>query len=153
MRALVQRVRSASVEIDASTVGSIQQGLLVFLGVGDGDGDADLDYVVKKVSGLRIFPDDAGKMNLSVDQIAGSILLVSQFTLHADIRKGNRPSFVKAADPKVANELYERAIQRFRAMDLKVETGRFGGDMQVSLVNDGPVTIWVDSIEGIKKDV
>ena len=144
MRAVIQRVSRASVEIDGETVGSIGKGFLVLLGVHSTDVIADADYIIKKVSGLRVFEDADGKMNLSLKQAGGEILLISQFTLFGDVRHGNRPSFIEAALPERAVPLYEYTVDRLRA-DFKVETGRFGADMKVSLVNDGPVTIMLDS--------
>lgn len=145
MRAVLQRVRSAAVEVGGETVGSIGRGLLVFLGVGQGDGDDDLRYVVTKISELRVFADDNQKMNLSVGDAGGDVLLVSQFTLFADVRKGRRPGFTDAMAPQPAAEMVERCAQALRARGLRVEQGRFGADMQVSLVNDGPVTLLIDS--------
>lgn len=144
MRAVIQRVSRASVEIDGETVGSIGKGFLILLGVHSTDVIADADYIIKKVSGLRVFEDADGKMNLSLKQAGGEILLISQFTLFGDVRHGNRPSFIEAALPERAVPLYEYTVDRLRA-DFKVETGRFGADMKVSLVNDGPVTIMLDS--------
>jgi D-tyrosyl-tRNA(Tyr) deacylase len=145
MRAVIQRVTSSSVVVNSETVGSIKQGLLVLLGVEQGDAPAELDYIVNKTIGLRIFEDTNEKMNLSVVDISGEILVVSQFTLLGDVRKGKRPSFVHAADPPIAEEMYEQFVEKIRATGLKVETGIFAADMKVSLVNDGPVTILVDS--------
>jgi D-tyrosyl-tRNA(Tyr) deacylase len=145
MRAVIQRVTSSSVVVNSETVGSIKQGLLVLLGVEQGDTPAELDYIVNKTIGLRIFEDTNEKMNLSVVDISGEILVVSQFTLLGDVRKGKRPSFVHAADPPIAEEMYEQFVEKIRATGLKVETGIFAADMKVSLVNDGPVTILVDS--------
>ena len=144
MKAVVQRTARASVGIDGNTVGRIDRGLLVLLGIEPDDGDADIEYMVKKCSGLRIFEDENGKMNLSVQDVGGSILLVSQFTLLGDARKGNRPSFTGAAVPEKAIPIYERVISEL-AKRLPVQTGVFGADMQVELVNDGPVTILLDS--------
>lgn len=144
MKAVVQRTARASVSIDGNTVGRIDRGLLVLLGIEPDDGEADIEYMVKKCSGLRIFEDENGKMNLSVQDVGGSILLVSQFTLLGDARKGNRPSFTGAAVPEKAIPIYERAISEL-AKRLPVQTGVFGADMQVELVNDGPVTILLDS--------
>lgn len=144
MKAVVQRTARASVSIDGETVGRIDRGLLVLLGIEPDDGEADIEYMVKKCSGLRIFEDENGKMNLSVQDVGGSILLVSQFTLLGDARKGNRPSFTGAAVPEKAIPIYERAISEL-AKRLPVQTGVFGADMQVELVNDGPVTILLDS--------
>ena len=144
MNAVVQRTARASVSIDGNTVGRIDRGLLVLLGIEPDDGEADIEYMVKKCSGLRIFEDENGKMNLSVQDVGGSILLVSQFTLLGDARKGNRPSFTGAAVPEKAIPIYERVISEL-AKRLPVQTGVFGADMQVELVNDGPVTILLDS--------
>lgn len=144
MKAVVQRTARAGVSIDGETVGRIDRGLLVLLGIEPDDGEADIEYMVKKCSGLRIFEDENGKMNLSVQDVGGSILLVSQFTLLGDARKGNRPSFTGAAVPEKAIPIYERVIFEL-AKRLPVQTGVFGADMQVELVNDGPVTILLDS--------
>ena len=144
MKAVVQRTARASVSIDGNTVGRIDRGLLVLLGIEPDDGEADIEYMVKQCSGLRIFEDENGKMNLSVQDVGGSILLVSQFTLLGDARKGNRPSFTGAAVPEKAIPIYERVISEL-AKRLPVQTGVFGADMQVELVNDGPVTILLDS--------
>jgi D-aminoacyl-tRNA deacylase len=146
MRAVVQRVRRAQVTVADRVVGEIERGLLVLLGAGAGDGPADLEYVVDKVVNLRIFPDDAGKMNRSVLDIGGSVLIVSQFTLYGDARSGRRPAFTGALEPVAARELYERALSAVRAAGVpRVEHGEFGADMAVELVNDGPVTILLDS--------
>ena len=145
MRAVVQRVASARVEVEGEVTGAIGQGLLVLLGVEQGDGDADLDYVCGKVAGLRIFEDEAGKMNRSVVEVGGAVLLVSQFTLLGDGRHGRRPSFSGAAAPQEGERYYRLAIDALRAMGLPVKTGQFGADMQVHLVNDGPVTLLLDS--------
>ncbi|HKQ03687.1 MAG TPA: D-aminoacyl-tRNA deacylase [Blastocatellia bacterium] len=145
MRAVVQRVTSAKVEVDDRTVGEIGAGLLVLLGVARDDGEADADYLADKIIGLRIFRDDEGKMNRSLTDTSGAMLVVSQFTLYGDTRKGRRPSYIDAAEPERANALYEYFVSRARAQDIKVETGVFQAMMQVSLVNDGPVTILLDS--------
>ena len=145
MRAVVQRVTGASVTIGGEVVGQIRQGLMVLLGVEVGDTDADRKYIAEKVPNLRIFEDDAGKMNRSLLDIGGEILAVSQFTLFGDARGGRRPSFITAARPEVANPMYEQIVAGWRAEGIHVETGRFGADMQVALVNDGPVTILLDS--------
>lgn len=145
MRAVIQRVRRASVEVDGACIGKIEQGLLVLLGVEQGDTREDSNYIVSKVCGLRIFEDAEGKMNLSVEEIGGSILLVSQFTLMGDARKGRRPSFVGAGSPAEAKPIYEETVEAFRKTGNPIETGEFQADMQVSLVNDGPVTILLDS--------
>ena len=134
--------------VGGNTVGEIGPGLLVFLGVAETDEAGDLDYLARKVPALRVFPDPAGKMNLSLAETGGSLLVVSQFTLIADTAKGNRPSFLRAARPEKAIPAYEEFVTRMRATGLSVATGVFGADMQVSLVNDGPVTILLDSREG-----
>ena len=144
MRAVVQRVLSASVAIGGTVKGEIGEGYLVLLGIEENDTEKDLDYIAEKLLGLRVFEDEAGKMNRSVLDAGGSIMLVSQFTLYGDARKGRRPSFIRAAKPEKAIPLYEAMIARLRAA-LPVETGEFGADMQVSLINDGPVTILLDS--------
>lgn len=144
MRAVVQRVSQASVKIDDEVKGSINKGYMVLLGIEDTDEEADLEYICDKITGLRVFEDALGKMNLSIEDVSGSILLISQFTLYGDARKGRRPSFIKAARPEKAIPLYEEAIERL-SKSVPVETGEFGADMKVSLVNDGPVTILLDS--------
>jgi D-tyrosyl-tRNA(Tyr) deacylase len=148
VRALIQRVSSASVEVGGKFTGEIGKGLLVLLGVAEQDEPKDLDYLTKKVPLLRIFPDAEGKMNLSVQEAGGALLVVSQFTLIADTAKGNRPSFIGAARSEKAIPAYEEFVSRMRAGGIKVETGIFGADMKVSLVNDGPVTILLDSRDG-----
>lgn len=145
MRAVVQRVDRANVTVDGSITGSVQKGLLVLLGVAEGDTDKDLSYIVDKVTGLRIFEDENEKMNLSVQDVGGEILAVSQFTLCGDCRKGKRPSFDKAAKPDIANEYYERFVAACREKGIHVETGVFRAHMLVELVNNGPVTILLDS--------
>jgi D-tyrosyl-tRNA(Tyr) deacylase len=145
MRAVVQRVSRAQVSIRGEIAGKIDAGLLVLLGVGAGDDESDADYLAEKITGLRIFEDHAGKMNLAVAEIDGAILAISQFTLYGDVRRGKRPSFDAAAPPAKARELYEHFVQRVRAGGLICETGRFQEDMRVELVNDGPVTILLDS--------
>lgn len=145
MRAVIQRVTEANVKIDDETVGQIGQGFLVLIGVEEGDGEADFKYMATKVPNLRIFEDEAGKMNLSLMDVGGQILAVSQFTLFGDARSSRRPSFIQAARPETANPMYERLVAHWREMGIHVETGRFGADMKVSLVNDGPVTIMMDS--------
>ena len=145
MRAVVQRVDRASVTVDGQLTGKVERGLLVLLGVAEGDTEKDLHYIVDKVCGLRIFEDAEGKMNLSVQDICGSLLAVSQFTLCGDCRKGKRPSFDKAAKPDVANAFYEQFVEQCRAKVLPVETGVFRAHMLVELVNNGPVTILLDS--------
>lgn len=150
MRVLIQRVSSASVEVDGNVIGEIGSGLLLLVGVGREDDASVLDPMLSKVLNLRIFNDEAGKMNLSVMDVGGELLVVSQFTLHADCRKGRRPSFVKAAPPDEGRTLFDRFVTLARSQVKKVETGQFGAHMNVSLVNDGPVTIWLDSEEIIK---
>jgi D-aminoacyl-tRNA deacylase len=145
MRAVLQRVKQASVTVDGAVVGEIGQGLLIFLGVGNGDAEADVDFLVDKVKGLRIFEDDAGKMNRSVFDTTKQVLAVSQFTLYADTTKGRRPSFVDAMPPDEARRLYGLFCERSRAAGLTVREGVFAADMQVALINDGPVTIVLDS--------
>jgi D-tyrosyl-tRNA(Tyr) deacylase len=145
MRALLQRVSQASVTVDDKIVGEIGQGLLVLLGVGHDDGEAEVKTLVNKIVNMRIFEDEEGKMNRSLLDIGGSALVVSQFTLYADIRKGRRPSFIDAAHPTVAEPLVERFKETVAAYGIPVAGGVFGGDMDVSLTNDGPVTIWIDS--------
>ena len=146
MRVVIQRVKQAQVEVENETVGEIKQGLLLLVSFENEDGQEDIDWICNKVVNMRIFSDDADKMNLSVKDIDGGILLVSQFTLHASCKKGNRPSFMKAAKPKVAIPLYEQSIETFnKLLGNQIETGQFGADMQVSLMNDGPVTIVLDS--------
>ncbi len=148
MRAVVQRVSSAAVTVGSRTIGSIGPGLLVLVGVEQGDGPLDAQYVAGKVRDLRVFEDDAHHMNRSVADVAGSVLVVSQFTLAADCRKGRRPSFDRAAPPEIARPLYEEVVRLLRADRLPVETGEFQAMMQVALVNDGPVTLLLDSRKG-----
>lgn len=145
MRAVIQRVNGASVEVDGKTVGEIGKGLLVFLGVGDGDTQTDLNYIADKTAGLRIFSDEDDKMNLSVTDIDGEILIVSQFTLYGDCRKGRRPNFTSSMEPVTAEKMYEDFIKLIEAKGIKTAHGEFGADMQVSISNDGPVTILLDS--------
>ena len=144
MRAVIQRVQCAHVEVEGQTVGEIGCGLMVLLGVEQGDGQADLDYTVQKIAHMRIFSDENGKMNRSVMEIGGAVLLVSQFTLLGDVRHGRRPGFTDAAAPEMANAMYEQCAENLRALGLTVQTGRFQTDMQVHLVNDGPVTLLLD---------
>ncbi len=145
MRVCVQRVSEASVEIDGETVGAIGPGLLVLLGIGQADTLAEVTQLVDKIVNLRVFADDQDKMNRSLLDIQGQMLVISQFTLWGDCRKGRRPSFVQAADPELAEPLYERFVAEVRSRDVVVETGRFGAMMQVRLVNDGPVTLVIES--------
>jgi D-tyrosyl-tRNA(Tyr) deacylase len=145
MRALLQRVSEANVTVEGRVVGAIGPGLLVFLGVAEGDQPKDLEFLLKKVSALRIFPDEAGKLNLSVIDVKGSVLVVSQFTLLADTSSGNRPAFTAAAKPEIAAAVFETFVERLRALGLTVANGEFAADMKVRLLNDGPVTIWLDS--------
>lgn len=147
MRMVVQRVSEACVKVDGETAGSIGKGLLVLLGVARGDAERDADFLAEKTAGLRIFPDDEGKMNRNVTEAGGAVLVVSQFTLYGDVRKGRRPSFDQAAPPEDAKRLYEYFVEALRARGLHVETGVFQAMMQVHLVNDGPVTILCDSPE------
>ena len=145
MRAVIQRVTEASCRVDGKITGEIKKGFLVFLGVGEDDTDTDLDYIVKKTLGLRIFEDEDEKMNLSLSDVGGSVLAISQFTLYGDVRKGNRPAFVTAAPPAVGNDYFEKYKSRLKEAGLTVESGIFGADMKISLLNDGPVTILLDS--------
>jgi D-tyrosyl-tRNA(Tyr) deacylase len=145
VRAVVQRVTRAEVRVEGKVVGSIGKGLAVLLGVARDDGEPDADLLADKVAALRIFEDAAGKMNLAAQEVQGAVLVVSQFTLLGDARKGNRPSFVDAAEPAQANALYERLCARVREKGLPVATGVFRAEMQLELVNDGPVTILLDS--------
>ena len=144
MRAVIQRVSRAAVRVEGQTIGEIGRGLLVLLGIGRGDTDAASDWLIKKLLALRIFPDEADKMNRSVTDIGGGILVVSQFTLYGDASAGRRPSFIKAAPPELANKLYESFIQAVQKEGLNVQTGIFGAKMEVSLVNDGPVTLIIE---------
>lgn len=148
MRAVVQRVSEAKVSVEGNIVGEIQKGLLVFLGVGEEDEALDLDYMVDKVLGLRIFEDDKGKMNLSLMDIKGEILIVSQFTLYGDVRKGKRPSFSASADPDRAEAIYNEFIEKCKERGVPTAEGIFGANMSVELENDGPVTILIDSKKG-----
>ena len=144
MKIVMQRVSQASVTIDGKIAGAIQQGLLLLVGICPEDGQEDIDYAVRKISQMRIFSDDADKMNLSVQDVGGQILSISQFTLYADTKKGNRPAFTGAAKPNLATALYDQFNQKL-AQIVPVQTGEFGADMKVSLVNDGPVTIVLDT--------
>jgi D-aminoacyl-tRNA deacylase len=145
MRAVVQRVAWAKVEVDGETTGAIDKGLLVYLGAGKGDGDDERAYVLSKVLGLRIFENAEGKMDQSVVDVGGALLVVSQFTLYGDVKKGRRPSFDGAMPPEEAERTYDAFVRDARATGIRVETGRFRAMMKVSSLNDGPVTIWIDS--------
>lgn len=145
MRAVIQRVTRCCVQVDGQTTGQIGPGLLVLLGVEKEDSDKDLDYTFNKTIGLRVFEDANGKMNQSLTDVGGELLVVSQFTLLGDVRRGKRPSFIEAAPPEIANQVYEQFVERGRNAGLKVETGIFQADMAVELINDGPVTILLDS--------
>jgi D-tyrosyl-tRNA(Tyr) deacylase len=146
MKVVIQRVAEASVSIEQKVEGQIGKGLLILLGIGLEDSQEDIDWLCKKIVNLRIFSDDEGLMNLSIDDVKGDVLLISQFTLHAKTKKGNRPSYIKAAPPKLAIPLYEKFIERLSTeLGKKIQTGEFGANMQVSLINDGPVTIVIDT--------
>ena len=146
MRLLIQRVKEARVSIGGEIYSHIGSGLLIFVGIEASDGDEDIEWLCRKVAALRVFADEAGVMNLDVQQTGGEIMVVSQFTLHASTRKGNRPSYIRSAPEAVSRPLYECFVARLRQVaGREVATGVFGADMQVSLVNDGPVTIWIDS--------
>ena len=145
MRAVLTRVRSASVTIDGEVVGKIGKGFLILLGVGPEDTRDHCRYLAQKALGLRIFEDENGKMNLGLDQIGGEVLVVSQFTLYGNCRKGRRPSFTDAAPPELGNELYEAFLRECEALGYPPQHGRFGADMQVESINDGPVTLWLDT--------
>ena len=150
MRFLVQRVKNASVSVDGEVIGSIGKGLLVFVGVRDDDTEQIADKLTDKLSKLRIFEDQDGKTNLSVADVGGSFLVISQFTLYADMRRGNRPSFVRAGAPDMANELYEYVLKGLKDMGFETQHGNFGADMKVELLNDGPFTVMMDSDEIVK---
>jgi D-tyrosyl-tRNA(Tyr) deacylase len=146
MRIVIQRVKEASVTVDDKITGAIHTGLLVLLGIEDADTDEDISWLSNKIVNLRIFNDEQGVMNLGVKEVNGDILLVSQFTLHASTKKGNRPSYIKASKPEFAIPMYEKMIRQLEQdLGKKIQTGIFGADMQVALLNDGPVTIWIDS--------
>ena len=146
MRVLIQRVSHASVEVDKKTCGKINQGLLVLLGIEDNDTIEDVEWLSNKIINLRIFNDENGVMHLSLKDVDGQILLISQFTLHASTKKGNRPSYIRASKPDFAITMYEKMIAQLeKGLGRSIETGIFGADMKVSLLNDGPVTIWIDS--------
>ncbi len=146
MRAILQRVCESNVTIDGVITASIGKGLLVLLGIEDSDTNDDIDWLVAKIIQLRIFNDEAGLMNVSVQDVGGEVLLVSQFTLFASTKKGNRPSFLQASKPEIAIPLYQKCMQQFEiALNKKIQTGTFGADMKVHLINDGPVTIFIDT--------
>ena len=146
MRVVVQRVSQSNVKVSGEVIGEIKEGLMVLVSFIDEDNDIDLEWMTKKIVNLRIFNDDEGKMNRSVQDVGGDILLISQFTLHGSTKKGNRPSFIKAAKPDFANVMYEKFIKILeQSLGKGIQTGEFGGDMKVSLVNDGPTTIIIDS--------
>ena len=146
MRALIQRVSRASVMVEERITGSIEQGFLILIGIEETDTDEDLTWLSRKIVGLRLFDDDQGQMNLALSDVQGGILLVSQFTLHAATKKGNRPSYIRAARPEFAKPLYEKMIRQLEAdLGKPVATGEFGAMMAVELVNNGPVTIWIDT--------
>lgn len=146
MRAVIQRVSSATVEIHGNIFSSCGMGMLIFVGIEEEDGHEDVEWLTARIAKLRIFPDSEGVMNLSIVAAKGEILVVSQFTLHASTKKGNRPSYIRAARPEIAIPLYEAFIESLaKETEIKIRTGEFGAMMQVSLVNDGPVTIWIDS--------
>lgn len=146
MRLVIQRASEASVKIEDEIVGKIQQGLVILIGIEEQDTTEDADWLIQKISQLRVFSDENGKMNLSIQEIKGSFLIISQFTLHASTKKGNRPSYIKAAKPEIAIPLYNYFIDSLKTnSNLLVETGKFGADMKVALVNDGPITIIMDS--------
>jgi D-tyrosyl-tRNA(Tyr) deacylase len=146
MKAVIQRVANAQVTVDEKIVGKIEKGLLILLGIGKDDSDEDIDYLVRKIIHLRIFNDTDSKMNLSIKDIDGDVLIISQFTLFADTKKGNRPSYIQAAQPIIAKNLYEKFLHDFeKEFDKKIQEGIFGADMKVELLNDGPVTIIIDS--------
>ena len=147
MRAVVQRVCEASVAIDRQVVGEINQGFMILLGIHEEDTLKDVEYLVGKIAKLRVFEDEAGKMNRNIAAVSGSVLSISQFTLYAETKKGNRPSFIKAAKPEIAIPLYEAFNQGLQSEGIPVATGEFGADMKVSLINDGPVTIILDTRE------
>jgi len=145
MRAVIQRVKSAQVCVDDRVTGKIGKGLLVLLGVGKGDGERDLFFLSSKIPELRIFEDSSGKLNLSVKEIGGEMMIVSQFTLYGDCRKGRRPSFTEAEEPAIARSLYEQFVSKLREQGVPVQTGEFQAKMEVHLINDGPVTLLLDS--------
>jgi D-tyrosyl-tRNA(Tyr) deacylase len=151
MRAVIQRVSQASVSVDTQLVGAIERGFLVFVGVTHGDTHAEADWLARKIAGLRLFEDAAGKMNLGLTDIGGAVLVVSQFTLYGDARKGRRPDFLQAARPEQAEPLITYFVDQLRSQGLTVATGQFQAHMQVALVNDGPVTLWLDTKDAMRE--
>jgi D-tyrosyl-tRNA(Tyr) deacylase len=147
LRACIQRVSEAKVTVEGTVTGRIGKGLVVLLGVGAADGETQVNWLADKIVGLRVFEDEAGKMNRSLGEVGGAMLVVSQFTLYGDCRRGRRPSFTAAAPPELAERLYEAFVARVREAGIEVATGRFREHMRVSLVNDGPVTLWIDTAE------
>ena len=147
MRAVIQRVLSASVAVDGKEIASINHGLLIFIGVAKNDNSADLDYIVKKTIGLRIFKDEDLNMNLSIQDVGGEALAVSQFTLCANTKKGRRPSFINAAPPKIADSIYRQYCEKLQEENISVQRGQFGAMMEVKLINDGPITILLNSLD------
>ncbi len=146
MRVIIQRVQEASVKVEGQVIGAIEQGYMILVGIENADSQEDLEWLSNKIVGLRLFEDENGVMNLSIKEIGGSILLVSQFTLHASTKKGNRPSYINAAKPDISLPLYEAMIQQLsKDLGKQIQTGQFGADMKVSLINDGPVTISIDT--------
>lgn len=145
MKIVVQRVSKANVEVESKIVGEISEGLMLLIGICENDSEADADWLIHKILNLRIFSDEEGKMNKSIQEISGEILCISQFTLLADYKKGHRPSFIKAAKPEIAIPIFEHFLKQIKLSNLKIESGIFGADMKVSLINDGPVTIVLDS--------
>lgn len=145
MRVFIQRTNNASVSVENEIIGKIKIGFVILLGIEHEDTEVDCVYLIQKITQLRVFPDTEGKMNLSLQDVSGSILLISQFTLHASTKKGNRPSFIRSARPEQALVMYQNFIQQLKNTGIHVETGKFGSEMQVQLVNDGPVSIWIDS--------
>lgn len=151
MRAVVQRVREASVAVDAQTVSAIGRGFLILLGITHSDGEAEALYLARKIAGLRLFEDQEGKLNLGLTEVEGTALVVSQFTLYGDVRKGRRPSFIDAARPEQAVQLYQRFCQLLTEQGIAVQQGVFQAHMAVALINDGPVTLWLDTVDLMKQ--
>lgn len=147
MKALIQRVKYANVKVDGEIKGKIDKGFLILLGVTHEDSEKEVNWLANKIKDLRIFEDENEKMNLSLEDVKGEVLIISQFTLFADCAKGRRPSFIKAARPDLANNLYEKFIEKFKSFNIKTENGIFGADMKVELLNDGPVTIMIDTVD------